>query len=307
MHIAFFLVLILFLFLLLCQDRLSDAVEVDLNRSSSEFHSENPSFESKDNYTEASSLATHPIEQNSDSNLPNSKTSVIRSSSTTKWRFIDPDRFGIVIRGTSRASIMDTIESDISLIQGIIERQLPDYEIEKIPNVLAVMIIFAFRLEMPLNLQMYRRLAYLHCALSKLFDHVGKYTPIHVYLWVQESSMLYLPSWINELFPEVMVVAIPSSSWTLPSDSGNIENWNYGHFHEDYFLMGRWRLTFAMSFVKAMGYQYVLQMDDDTFFMDNIEYNIVHRFQQANIIWGLRNRRFAEVAPITDGFPEITK
>lgn len=237
----------------------------------------------------------------------NQATASLIDEHDRRAKYIEHREHGIITRGTNRAAVMDVIESDIPMLRHLLNSQLAESERENIHNVLAVMIIFAFRLEMPINLQMHRRLAYLHCALSKLFANVGRFTPIHVYLWVQESSIPYLPSWINEMFPEVIVVSIPPSSWMMPTDSGDREKWNYGSYHDDYFLMGRWRLTFAMSFVKSMGYEYILQMDDDTFFMDEIAFNIVSHFRDRNLVWGLRNRKFMEIPFITEGFAELTR
>ncbi len=221
-------------------------------------------------------------------------------------RYIDIESLGIITRGTQRALIMDQIEADLNSVVYNVQRALGSERAGNTFNTLPIMILFGFSLEMPITHQVYRRLAYLHCCLSKLYEHIGMTTPIDVYLWFQESSIPYIPQWITNLFPHVIIVEIPKSSWTLPLDSGDPIKWNYGTlFNDDYYLMGRWRLTFATSFTRAMGYKYILQIDDDTFFMDNIQFNIVEHFRNNNIVWGVRNRYFHEVLDITRGLPEF--
>jgi hypothetical protein len=223
-------------------------------------------------------------------------------------KYIDGDSLGIISRGTNRAPIMDQIESDLNHVVSTVKQALGPERTNNTRNTLPIMILFGFSLEMPLTHQVYRRLAYLHCSLTKLHEHVGKSTSIDIYLWFQHDSIPYVPKWITQMFSQVIIVEIPQSSWKLPADSGDPIKWNYGMlFNDDYYLMGRWRLTFAMSFTKAMGYEYMLQIDDDTFFMDDIKFDIVKHFRDNNIVWGVRNRYFSEIVEITRGLPEFVR
>lgn len=223
-------------------------------------------------------------------------------------QYIDAESLGIVTRGTQRASVMDQIESDLHNVVYSVKQTIGPTRANNTRNTLPIMILFGFSLEMPITHQVHRRLAYLHCCLTKLYEHIGRNTMIDIYLWFQHKSIPYIPTWITQLFPSVIIVEIPQSSWKLPIDSGDPIKWNYGTlFNDDYYLMGRWRLTFAMSFTKAMGYQYILQIDDDTFFMDDIQFDIVKHFRENNIVWGVRNRYFHEIIEITTGLPEFVR
>jgi hypothetical protein len=71
--------------------------------------------------------------------------------------------------------------------------------------------------------------------------------------------------------------------------------------------MGRWRMTFAFDFVRAMGYEYMLQIDDDTFVLQPINFNIVQDFRSRRIAYAIRNRIVREEAVVVLGLPELVK
>ena len=92
------------------------------------------------------------------------------------------------------------------------------------------------------------------------------------------------------------------------NDDNNNNNWQHSQsFTEDYYLHGRWRLTFAMSFVSQLQYKYCMQMDDDTFLMNAIDFNIVTYFNEHDIKMGVRRRYIVEKEAILSGLPEFTK
>jgi hypothetical protein len=222
--------------------------------------------------------------------------------------FIDKDTLGIVTRGGPSEYVRSVVDGQMSALVSSLKTEFGIDRVQRIPDTLAVMIIFAISIELPLTEYAHRRWAYLHCSLTKLFDSVGKFTPVDVFLWVKPSSRLYVPQWLLATFPSVVVMTIPESVWELPPHTGNRSEWNMGaSFSDDYFLMGRWRLTFALSFVREMGYDYMLQVDDDTFVLEDIAFNIVDHFREHNIVWGLRNLDFCESSEVTFGFPEFTK
>jgi hypothetical protein len=101
---------------------------------------------------------------------------------------------------------------------------------------------------------------------------------------------------------------IDEQSWLLPEGLSDMEQWTYGSiFSLNYHLMGRWRMTFAFDFVRAMGYEYMLQIDDDTFVIQPINFNIVQDFRNRRIAYAFRNRIIQEEAVVVLGLPELVK
>jgi hypothetical protein len=168
------------------------------------------------------------------------------------------------------------------------------------------MIIFSFDFDKAVG-----RLRLLRCSLQLLRSNLGKYTPIHTYLWVNESSYDAYDRWLTEskLADNFFLMKIQAESWTSPrfvylEDA----QWAGKLLHSrDYYIMGRWRLLFSFPFVKQMGYQYLLQIDDDTLVLDPIPFNIVDYFNSHNIAMGVRRQLHTEGRFVVAGLLEFTK
>lgn len=173
---------------------------------------------------------------------------------------------------------------------------------------LPIIIGFSYPIILPLTEFNYRRLHFLHCSLHKFYNNIGNYTPIDVYLWVSNNELSNLPLWILTEYPQLIVLPIPTSSWKLPQNVGAHYGWKHSDvFKEDYFIHSRWRMTFAMEFVKSMGYKYILLTDDDTFVLNPIPFNIIENFSNASILMGQRERRIMEKPKYLAGLAEFTR
>lgn len=173
---------------------------------------------------------------------------------------------------------------------------------------LPIIIGFSYPIVSPLTEFNYRRFHYLHCSLHKVYNNIGNYTPIDVYLWVSADETSQLPLWIQTEYPQLIILPIPVSSWQLPTNIGPHHGWKHSDvFKEDYFIHSRWRMTFAMEFVKAMGYKYILLTDDDTFVMNPIPFNIIEQFSNSNVLMGQRERRIMEQPKYLTGLAEFTR
>ncbi len=173
---------------------------------------------------------------------------------------------------------------------------------------LAVVMIFSYDCVLPLTELHFRRLSYLHCSLSHVYSHLAPSTPLDVLLFVQPDTLHRLPGWLKTDFPLLSVLPIAAASWRAPEHLGAHGSWKMGDlFPRDYFLQGRWRLAFQMHFARRMGYQYVLQMDDDTFVLGGADFGIVRRMREGGAKMAVRNKSFAEMREITQGLAEFTR
>lgn len=176
---------------------------------------------------------------------------------------------------------------------------------------LAVMILFSrgFRSQ---NGAGANRLNYLHCALKQFLNRAGKYTPVDIYIWVLENedaaNPLTIPSWLNSTaFPRVNVIPIPRETWRIPCGLMHESKWNLRkHFEVDYYLMGRWRLTFSLDFARAMGYDYHMQLDDDAVLLGDVNFNMVEKMRSSSIDMAVSSDIIYENTHVVLGLAELT-
>jgi hypothetical protein len=102
---------------------------------------------------------------------------------------------------------------------------------------------------------------------------------------------------------------IPPASWRKPLFLGDPDKWEQTGVTkgENYFYMGRWRMTFAFDFVRSMGYPYILHMDDDLFILNPVKYNIVENFKNANFVFGSWKHIEGEIRQVLMGLPEFVR
>jgi len=124
---------------------------------------------------------------------------------------------------------------------------------------LAVMVLYTYGLNIHNSRQ-------LNCALKLLHDNLGYKTPLHIYLWLGDYyyNNTTLPYWLTKM-RNIIVMQIDPYSWKVPDFLGPQDNWiptpPYSYTSTNYYLMGRWRLTFQFEFIKSMNYRYFLQVD----------------------------------------------
>jgi len=119
-----------------------------------------------------------------------------------------------------------------------------------------------------------------------------------------------LPSWIQNktAYPVTYVLPIVNSTWLVPCGLRDDSQWPLRkHFNVEYHVMGRWRLTFSFDFVKAMGYKYYLQFDDDAMLNNYLDFNIVERFTNSSLMMGVFSDSIGEVAHVASGIAELTR
>ena len=148
---------------------------------------------------------------------------------------------------------------------------------------------------------------YLHCSLFSIYNYIAHTTPIDVYLFLDENVIQNPPKWFSFEFPQLHILPILSESWQVPTNIGSHATWNMNEYTLDYYLQGRWRLTYQMQFCYTLGYKYVLQVDDDTFILNSNHFNIVERMKSEGKVLGVRQRTFTESKRATRGLAEFTR
>ena len=125
-------------------------------------------------------------------------------------------------------------------------------------HTLAVMILYTY------GLNIYNT-GQLNCALKLLHDNLGYRTPLHIYLWLGDYyyNTTILPYWLTKM-KNVVVMEIDPLSWQVPDFLGPQDYWvptpHHAYTPMNYYLMGRWRLTFQFEFIKSMNYRYFIQV-----------------------------------------------
>lgn len=156
------------------------------------------------------------------------------------------------------------------------------------------------------------RLNFLNCALKQFLTRVAKTTPVDIYIWVLEgespSQPIEVPDWLNATsFPRVNVIPIPRETWRVPCGLMHDSKWNLRkHFPVDYYLMGRWRLTFSFDFAKAMGYEYHMQFDDDAVALSDVPFNIVEKMRTESHSMAVTSDWIRENQHVILGLPELS-
>jgi hypothetical protein len=114
----------------------------------------------------------------------------------------------------------------------------------------------------------------LPCAISHLCSGLAN-TNFDIFVWTRPDKLDELEAWA---FPgtdgvrcRVHIMPIEPASVSLPPNvrpdnvwRGN-PPWNPTMFGMEYRLMGRWRLGYSFAFARALGYDFMLQLDDDSF------------------------------------------
>ena len=69
---------------------------------------------------------------------------------------------------------------------------------------------------------------------------------------------------------------------------------------------GHWRLTFQMSFAQRLGYSYLLQLDDDSYFTSPLETDLLHFARSRDLDLAAR-KAYSDEVFVTQGLPELTR
>jgi len=95
---------------------------------------------------------------------------------------------------------------------------------------------------------------------------------------------------------------------TQYSGLGHNSTWIRRHqFSYEYYMMGRWRLTFMFDFVREMGHKYMLQIDDDTFVKQMVDFNMVQVFSRDKVAMAVWRNVETDPEDVMLGLPEFSR
>lgn len=174
---------------------------------------------------------------------------------------------------------------------------------------LAVMILFSHGFH---EYSLAWRLKWLRCSLQRLQRNLQSSTPADIFIWTLNSTEMRprIPRWLKdaEAFPAVHVMDIEPSTWQVPCGLSNDSMWAMRDIYDvNYRLMGRWRLSFSPAFVRAMGYEYYLQIDDDAILRQPMPENILQRARRQQVMMGVFPVQRTEAAQAAVGLPELAR
>jgi hypothetical protein len=78
------------------------------------------------------------------------------------------------------------------------------------------------------------------------------------------------------------------------------------YFRENYRRIGHWRLTFQFAFADMLGYKFLWQLDDDSYFESPVGFNVINYMQQHDL-WVAGHRTEQDAHFVLWGLPEMTR
>lgn len=151
----------------------------------------------------------------------------------------------------------------------------------------------------------------LHCSLLRLKTHLVNIA-LDVFLWVRNTTEypLVRPAWLDKKeFAHVHLMTIEEDTWKLPCHLPPRVTWVFNkHLHDGYYQMGRWRMAFAQAFVRAMGYRYFFQFDDDSILLNSLNSSIVQQMNKKPAVLAVNQNFYqAENAEVVVGLADLTR
>lgn len=154
------------------------------------------------------------------------------------------------------------------------------------------------------------------CMLADLDKKVAGTTPLDVFVFTvaNNAETVWKQSPCAQRPFNITVVFLPlaehwhvdpaSTSSAIHDKSGYVGM--PGLFGESYRRMGHWRLTFQFAFADLLGYKYVWQLDDDSFFPQQIGFNMLEYMTQHDL-WIAGYRTLQDPHFVTWGLAEIAR
>ena len=93
--------------------------------------------------------------------------------------------------------------------------------------------------------------------------------------------------------------------WYVPHHVRDRKSWT-GGWSEQYRVMGHWRLTVQFHLARTLGYEFLLQVDDDSEFPAPIKENLFREMKRDNLKIAGR-ATFPDADHVTVGLPELAR
>lgn len=157
------------------------------------------------------------------------------------------------------------------------------------------------------------RHAQLCCALSDLSMKLGSSNRLDVFVFsVDDGAKAVFNTDCARQKLNITVVFLPlEEHWSPTPDCSssaihNAEDWVARQFDKNYRNMGHWRLAFQFAFADVLGYKYLWQLDDDSFFPEPVTVDML-AFMQKNDLWIAGRQTMSDPHFVTWGLPELAR
>ena len=153
------------------------------------------------------------------------------------------------------------------------------------------------------------RPAQLCCFLTNIAANLAPSTPIDLYIFSKGNALqqaytqVGCPVNVHSMYIRFMAI---DEHWETPEEANDQLLWSSG-FSEEYRRMGHWRLTFPMEFAANLGYEYILQLDDDSKFLEPVETNLLQYMQDNNKVMAARDVMGPDQISVITGAAELTR
>jgi hypothetical protein len=154
------------------------------------------------------------------------------------------------------------------------------------------------------------------CMLTDLDSKVGGANALDVFIFTVDNKAQAVynrsPCWKRQM--NITVVFLPlDEHWGVEPEcsSSAIHDMNGwigmpGLFGENYRRMGHWRLTFQFAFADMLGYKYLWQLDDDSFFRSPVNFSMI-QYMQEKTLWIAGGKTLPDPHFVTWGLPELAR
>jgi Glycolipid 2-alpha-mannosyltransferase len=146
------------------------------------------------------------------------------------------------------------------------------------------------------------------CALKNIRENAMANTPSDIFVFSPTTAQEdYVRVHCGSSLENTYFLQLNQSEhWTIPTEAGPQETWTNREYTIPYRKMGHWRLAFQFKFAAALGYKYMLQVDDDSWFPEPMSLNHITYMQQQHLHITARTISHDNVK-IFSSLPELTR
>jgi hypothetical protein len=154
------------------------------------------------------------------------------------------------------------------------------------------------------------------CMLTDMNIKLGATNKVDVFIFTMDNKAHKIfnrsPCWKREMNITANFLALDEHWGVDPEHSSSgIHDRNGwvgmpGLFGDSYRRMGHWRLTFQFAFADMLGYKYVWQLDDDSFFKSPVDFDVID-YMQKQQLWVAGHKTLPDPYFVTWGLAEMTR
>lgn len=152
------------------------------------------------------------------------------------------------------------------------------------------------------------------CMLTDLDKKLGHNNALDVFVFTVNNTAMdvFRNSSCSDRAFNIIILFMPlNEHWgTDPACSSsavhNRAEWANQAAGEDYRRMGHWRLTFQFAFADLLGYKYLWQLDDDSYFRGPVDFSLVQHMQSKGL-WVAGSKTEQDFPFVLRGLAELAR